>query len=206
MQLPADDYVVMLRVGDPGEVRLIRGDITEYHSDAIVNAANSDLLPGGGVCGAIHFKGGPEIARECGRLLRLDGPVPPGGAVATTAGRLTAKHVIHAVGPVWEGGFRGEAEILASAYQESIDVADNLKLASIAFPAISTGIYGYPLKEAAEISVATLAESVKAARHVVLASIVLFDRKTLDTFASAALNFAAANTPLYEVSIGILHA
>ena len=206
MQLPADDYVVMLRVGDPDEVRLIRGDITEYQSDAIVNAANSDLLPGGGVCGAIHFKGGPAIARECGRLLRMEGPVRPGCAVATTAGRLPAKHVIHAVGPVWEGGFRGEAKTLASAYREAVGVADALKLASIAFPAISTGIYRYPLNEAAAIAVSTLAESVRGARHVVLASIVLFDRNTLDTFASAALNLAAANKSQYDVSIGILHA
>src|SRR5678809_946945 len=98
---PSEEYEVTLRVGDPDEVRLLRGDLTEYPADAIVNAANSDLLPGGGVCGAIHHKGGPEIARECERLRRANGPVPPGKAVATTAGALKAKYVIHAVGPVW---------------------------------------------------------------------------------------------------------
>ena len=146
MQLP-EDYVVDLTVQDPPGCVCSGEIVPEYPADAIVNAANADLLPGGGVCGAIHYKGGPEIARECGRLRRMDGPLRPGQAVATTGGNLQVKYVIHAVGPVWEGGNRGEARALASVYRESMRVADDLKLANIAFPAISTGIYRYPLRE-----------------------------------------------------------
>src|SRR5271169_3161034 len=143
MDLPRDkDYAVMLRVGDPEEVRLVRSDLTKYPSDAIVNAANSELLPGGGVCGAIHRAGGPAIAEECGRIRSERGPLQPGQAVATTAGRLGAKYVIHAVGPVWQGGNHGEAEALSSCYRASMYIADELRLHSIAFPAISTGIFG----------------------------------------------------------------
>lgn len=140
--LPRDnDYTLHLKVSDPDEVRFFRGDLTEDPSDAIVNAANSDLLPGGGLCGAINYKGGAEIFRECGRIRRSKGPLAPGGAVPTTAGQLPSKYVIHAVGPVWEGGTRGEAGILARCYRESMRVADDLALHSIAFPAISTGMF-----------------------------------------------------------------
>src|SRR5437764_14950965 len=104
MGLPRDhEYDVSLQVADHGEIRLLRGDITQYPADAIVNAANSELLPGGGVCGAIHRAGGPLIADECRRIRSERGSLPAGQAVATTAGRLEAKHVIHAVGPVWHG-------------------------------------------------------------------------------------------------------
>src|SRR5437879_5663017 len=139
MGLPRDrEYEVSLQIGDRGEIRLLRGDITQYPSDAIVNAANSELLPGGGVCGAIHRAGGPLIADECRRILSERGRLAAGKAVATTAGDLPAKYVIHAVGPVWQGGDQGEAEVLASCYRESVRIADDLKLHSIAFPAIST--------------------------------------------------------------------
>src|SRR5258708_35270817 len=114
MDLPRDkDYMVHLHVGDPEGIRLVRGDLTQYPADAIVNAANSALLPGGGVCGAIHRAGGPAIAQECARQVRDRGEVAPGEAVATGAGDLTARYVIHTVGPVWQGGTRREPQMLA---------------------------------------------------------------------------------------------
>ena len=123
-------------------VEAVQGDITAESVDAIVNAANEQLAPGGGVCGAIHAAGGPSIAAECRRI----GHCPTGGAVATTAGDLPARFVIHAVGPVWQGGTRGEPDLLASAYTSALDEAVRVGARSVAFPAISTGIYGYPLE------------------------------------------------------------
>src|SRR2546421_297243 len=119
-------------------ITLLIGDITDEKADAIVNAANEHLAPGGGVCGAIHRCGGPQIWKECQAIIEKRGPVPPGFAVATTGGKLPARYVIHAVGPVWHGGSNGEPEMLASCYRESIRAADELKLVSIAFPSIST--------------------------------------------------------------------
>jgi O-acetyl-ADP-ribose deacetylase (regulator of RNase III) len=135
-------------------VRLLQGDITEQRVDAVVNAANRSLLGGGGVDGAIHRRGGPEILAACGALRegRYREGLPTGEAVATTAGRLPARSVIHTVGPVWEGGGRGEAEQLAAAYRSSLEVARAEGLRSVAFPAISTGVYGYPKREAAHIA------------------------------------------------------
>ena len=204
MDLPRDkNYQVAVRVGDPGEVRLLRGDITEYPVEAIVNAANSELLPGGGVCGAIHHAGGPAIAEECRRIRSERGPLPPGQAIATTAGRLPAKYVIHTVGPIWQGGDHGETGVLSSCYRESMRVADELKLHSIAFPAISTGIFGYPVEQAAWVAIPSLIESLRSAKHVVLVSVVLFDKATLDAFATAAIaqRKPASGHP-YEVLIG----
>jgi len=195
----------MLQVGDSGEIRLLRGDITTYPSDAIVNAANSELSPGGGVCGAIHRAGGPAIAEECRRIRSERGPVPPGGAVATTAGRLPAKYVIHAVGPVWYGGDRGEAKILSHCYRESIRVADELKLHSIAFPAISTGIFGYPVAEAAEAAIPSIIEGLVAATNLRLVSVVLFDKASLDTFAQVASRVKSPSGQTYQLSIGTNH-
>ena len=203
MDLPRDkDYTVSVLVGDPVEIRLVRGDITKYRSDAIVNAANSELLPGGGVCGAIHRGAGPAIAEECRRIRLERGPIPPGQAVATTAGRLEAKYVIHTVGPVWQGGDRGEAAVLSSCYRESIRIADELNLHSIAFPAISTGIFGYPVEQAAWVAIPSLIESLRAAKHVVMVFVVLFDKTTLEVFARTALaqREPASGRP-YKVSI-----
>ena len=196
----------MLRIGDPEEVRLLRGDITRYPSDAIVNAANSDLLPGGGVCGAIHRAGGPAIAEECRRLRAARGSVSPGHAVATTAGRLDAEYVIHTVGPVWQGGGYGEAQALSGCYRESMRLADELKLHSISFPAISTGIFGYPIEQAAWVTIPTVIESLRSAKNLVLVNIVLFDKTTLDVFAraAAAQRQPASGNP-YKVGIGIMN-
>ncbi len=127
-------------------------DITALDTDAIVNAANEALAPGGGVCGAIHRAAGPELARACARI----GGCPTGEARLTPGFRLGARYVIHAVGPVWRGGGVGEAELLASAYRSSLRLAEEHEIESIAFPAISTGIYGYPLAEATAIAVRTV--------------------------------------------------
>lgn len=135
-------------------VEILQGDITELTSDAIVNAANSSLMGGGGVDGAIHRKGGPSILKECERIrstLWNDG-LPPGNAVITTAGSLKAKYVIHTVGPVWQGGRSGEPEILANCYTNCLRLATLEHLRSISFPAISTGAYGYPIELAAKVA------------------------------------------------------
>jgi O-acetyl-ADP-ribose deacetylase (regulator of RNase III) len=133
-------------------IDIYQGDITALDIDAIVNAANERLAPGGGVCGAIHRAAGPELAEACARI----GRCPTGGARITPGFALRARHVIHAVGPVWQGGTEDEADSLASAYRSSLDLAKRHGLASIAFPAISTGVYGYPLTQATEIAVATV--------------------------------------------------
>jgi len=177
----------IMRVGDPEEVRILRGDITKYPSDAIVNAANCELLPGGGVCGAIHRAGGPAIAEECSRIRSERGPLSPGQAVATSAGNLEAKYVIHTLGPVWHGGDRGEPEALSKAYRESMRLADELKLHTMAFPAISTGIFGYPVDQAAWVAIPTVVESLRSASHLVLVSLLLFDQEAFHAFASTAM-------------------
>ena len=137
------------RVAAAGELTFVVGDLTTQEVDAIVNAANSSLLGGGGVDGAIHRAGGPEILAECRQL----GGCETGDAKATTGGRLSARWVIHAVGPVWRGGDRGEPELLASAHRRALEVAAELRARTVAFPAISCGIYGYPHELAAEVAV-----------------------------------------------------
>ena len=133
-------------------ITFVVGDLTAQEVDAIVNAANEALAPGGGVCGAIRRAGGDEIFDECARL----GGCATGDAKATGAGRLPARHVIHAVGPVWSGGEAGEPELLASAYRRSLEVAEELGCRTIAFPALSTGVYGYPPELAAPVAVAAV--------------------------------------------------
>jgi O-acetyl-ADP-ribose deacetylase (regulator of RNase III) len=162
-------------------IRLAEGDITRFEADAIVNAANSSLLGGGGVDGAIHRAGGPDILAEC----RLLGGCDTGDAKATTGGRLAARYVVHAVGPVWRGGGNGEAELLASCYRRSIEVADGLGCRSVAFPAISTGIYGYPLELAAEVAVGAAAAALAEHEDVEQVTFVLFDQRAYDAFAAA---------------------
>ena len=143
-------------------VRIIQSDIADQNVDAIVNAANSSLMGGGGVDGAIHRRGGPKILEEC-RMLRKKywpGGLPTGKAAVTGGGQLKARHVIHTVGPVWSGGDRGEAKELADCYTNSLSLAKEMKLESIAFPSISTGAYGYPIEAASRIALVTVKEFV----------------------------------------------
>lgn len=137
-------------------LQVVHGDITRMEVDAIVNAANSGLMGGGGVDGAIHGAGGPAIGNACRAIRDAQGGCPTGQAVITTGGLLPAPYVIHAVGPVWQGGGKGEAELLAACYRNSLALAESHNLSSIAFPAISCGIYGYPAEQAAAIAVAEL--------------------------------------------------
>ncbi len=133
-------------------IQLIKGDITQIAVDAIVNAANSSLLGGGGVDGAIHRAGGPSILEECKRIRDERGGCPTGQAVHTSAGNLKAKYIIHTVGPIWNGGNSGEPELLKNCYQNALGLAEQLNVKNLAFPNIGTGIYGYPKKEAAIIA------------------------------------------------------
>ena len=158
------------------------GDLTRETTDAIVNAANSSLLGGGGVDGAIHRAGGPAILEECRQIVSTIGRLPAGQAVITTGGRLGAKHVIHTVGPIYRDGRHGEPETLASCYRESIRVADEHKLKSVSFPAISTGAYGYPVNEAAPIALSSTVEALVAAQHVTTCRFVVFDAATLRAY------------------------
>ncbi|MFF8606025.1 O-acetyl-ADP-ribose deacetylase [Streptomyces sp. NPDC015346] len=163
------------------KITLVLGDITEQHVDAIVNAANSSLLGGGGVDGAIHRRGGPEILAEC-RALRAGhygGGLPTGHAVATTAGRLPARWVVHTVGPVWSRD-EDRSELLASCYHESLRVADELGARTVAFPAISTGAYGWPIGDAARIAVEAVRGAETAVEEV---RFVLFDESAYEAFA-----------------------
>lgn len=167
-------------------ILLEHGDITRVSADAIVNASNAHLTPGGGVSGAIHAAGGPAIAEEGRRVLERRGrPLEPGEAEATGAGRLPARHVIHVLGPVWHGGGRGEAEALASAYREAVRLADELGDATIAFPSVSTGIFGYPVGLAAPLAVRAVREALDAASRVREARFVLFDEATLRAYERA---------------------
>ncbi|MFG2770944.1 O-acetyl-ADP-ribose deacetylase [Streptomyces sp. NPDC048350] len=165
---------------------LVRGDITEQQVDAIVNAANSSLLGGGGVDGAIHRRGGPAILEECRKLRagHYGGGMRTGQAVATTAGRLDARWVIHTVGPVWSRE-EDRSEQLASCYRESLRVADELDARTVAFPAISTGIYGWPMDDGARIAVETVRAAATAVEEV---RFVLFDATAYAAFKSAVLS------------------
>jgi O-acetyl-ADP-ribose deacetylase (regulator of RNase III) len=161
-------------------------DITKETTDAVVNAANSSLLGGGGVDGAIHRAGGPSILAECRRIVAKIESLPAGRAVITTGGRMVAKYVIHTVGPIYRGGKSGEAEKLASCHRESIRLADEHGIKSLSFPAISTGAFGYPVAEAASIAISSTVEALVSTTHLTTVRFVLFDVATLQTYTRAA--------------------
>jgi O-acetyl-ADP-ribose deacetylase (regulator of RNase III) len=168
------------------KVSIVQGDVTGQATDAIVNAANSNLMGGGGVDGAIHRAGGPAILEECKKIVARQGRLPTGQAVITTGGNLKARYVIHTVGPVWHGGGRNEAELLGSAYYECLKLATENKLASISFPSISTGAYGYPVDEAAKIAVSIVVSFLKVqATSLKDVVFVLFDSRTYQSYRSA---------------------
>ena len=159
---------------------LLKGNIVEVRADAIVNAANSGLRGGGGVDGAIHRAGGPTIMEECRKI----GGCPTGSAVATSAGKLQARYVFHAVGPIYSGTSE-DAQLLASAYQSCLDLAEQHRISSIAFPALSTGVYGYPLDEAAPIALHTIIQHVQKATSLQQVVVVLFGGEAFEAFETA---------------------
>jgi len=163
------------------ELRASQVDITTLDVDAIVNAANAELRPGGGVCGAIHRAAGPELAGACAEI----GGCPTGEARITPGFNLSAKYVIHAVGPIWQGGDAGEAGLLAGAYRTALALARAHECRSIAFPAISTGIYGYPLEEATRIAVETVRAFGEDAGTIEQVHFACFDPQTLETYRRA---------------------
>ena len=160
------------------KLELVEGDITRQDTEAIVNAANSRLAGGGGVDGAIHRAGGPQIMAECKKI----GGCPTGEAVITSGGRLKAKYVIHAVGPVYRDGRHGEPELLAGAYKYSLKLASENKIKSIAFPSISTGAYGYPIKDAAKIALPAVIDYIKFHPEIELVRFVLFSGDAYRTY------------------------
>ena len=169
-------------------IRLVQSDITEADADAIVNAANSSLMGGGGVDGAIHRKGGSRILEECKRIratVWLNG-LPTGKAVITGGGQLKAKHVIHTVGPVWRGGLYGEPELLADAYKNSLRLAVANKLRTIAFPSISTGAYGYPIERASRVALKTVKQFLGREDKLEEVIFVLFGKPDFNIYSVAA--------------------
>ena len=164
------------------KLSLIQGDITKQDTDAIVNAANSGLMGGGGVDGAIHRAGGPAILEECKKIRSERGRLPTGQAVITTGGNLKARYVIHTVGPVWRGGQEGEPDLLASAYRESLQHAVENGVKTVSFPSISTGVYGYPVKQAAQVALQTVIDFTNEDNALSEIYFVLFDSTTYNVY------------------------
>jgi O-acetyl-ADP-ribose deacetylase len=165
-------------------IEILQGDITKVHVDAIANAANSSLLGGGGVDGAIHRAGGPAILEECRQIVARQGGCKTGEAVITTAGNLPAQYVIHTVGPVWNGGHQGERDKLASCYKNSLTIAIQHNCATIAFPNISTGVYRFPKAEAAEIAVNTVLQFLEKDTLFSKVLFVCFDEENYNLYRS----------------------
>jgi len=170
------------------KIRLVQGDITEVDTDAIVNAANSTLMGGGGVDGAIHRRGGPKILEECKCIRATEWPdgLPTGKAVMTSGGNLKANCVIHTVGPFWRGGTRGESDLLAETYTNSLKLAVSKRLRTIAFPSISTGAYGYPIEKASRIAIATVKKSLEKEDRLDRIVFALFTKHDLEIYREAA--------------------
>src|SRR6185437_8011777 len=175
-------YGVRYRIGSKATLELAMGDITDETTDAIVNAANSGLLGGGGVDGAIHAAAGQSLLAECKKIREQRGPLPPGQAVTTSGGKLKARYVIHTVGPVWQGGKINEPQILESCYCNSMEQANLRACASVSFPSISTGAFGYPVRSAAQIALRTIADLLHEPRSVRLVRFVLFDENTYQAY------------------------
>jgi O-acetyl-ADP-ribose deacetylase (regulator of RNase III) len=191
----AQDFTIRLVLEDDKVIEFFGpGEITRETTSAIVNAANSSLLGGGGVDGAIHRAGGPGILAECRQIVGKIGSLSAGKAVITTGGKLPAKFVIHTVGPIYHGGDQGEAGKLASCHRECVRLADEHALESLSFPAISTGAYGYPVAQAAPIAIASTIEALVSAHHVTKIRFVLFDIATLRAYERAAEKFCSSNT------------
>jgi O-acetyl-ADP-ribose deacetylase len=179
-------HSVRYRIGSKATLELAMGDITDETTDAIVNAANSSLLGGGGVDGAIHQAAGPSLLAECRKIREQRGPLPPGQAAITTGADLKAQYVIHTVGPVWQGGKVNEPQILESCYCNSIEQANAKGCTSISFPSISTGAFGYPVGAAAQIALRAIADLLHDPKSVKLIRFVLFDERTYKAYAAAA--------------------
>lgn len=163
-------------------ISIIQGDITKLEVDAIVNAANASLMGGGGVDGAIHQAGGPSILKECREIIFREGPCPTGHAVITTAGNLPSKYVIHTVGPVWKGGKSDEEQLLERAYLNSLKLAHRYDIVSIAFPNISTGVYGFPKQKAAEIAIRTVTQFLSNNHQISKVYFICFDRENYELY------------------------
>jgi O-acetyl-ADP-ribose deacetylase (regulator of RNase III) len=164
------------------QIKLIFGDITKLEVDAIVNAANSSLMGGGGVDGAIHNAGGPQILAECREIVVRQGRCATGNAVITSGGNLPAKFVIHAVGPIWRGGNNNEVGLLQNAYLNSLKLALGNGVETIAFPNISTGVYGFPKSKAAEIAIRTVSEFLSGNNQLKLVYFVCYDQENFDLY------------------------
>jgi O-acetyl-ADP-ribose deacetylase (regulator of RNase III) len=174
------------RIGTKAVLELAVGNITDESTDAIVNAANSSLLGGGGVDGAIHRSAGPALLEECKKIREQRGPLPAGQAITTSGANLKARYVIHTVGPVWQGGTRNEPQILESCYCHSLEEANRKYCASVSFPSVSTGAFGYPVDAAARIALQAVADVLQDPQSVKLVRFVLFDERTFKAYARAA--------------------
>jgi O-acetyl-ADP-ribose deacetylase len=187
------------RIGTKAALELVMGNITDQSTDAIVNAANSSLLGGGGVDGAIHRAAGPALLAECKKIRDQRGPLPAGQAVTTAGANLRARYVIHTVGPVWQGGNRNEPQVLESCYCHALEEANRRSCTSVSFPSISTGAFGYPVEAAAEIAVRTVADLLHPPESVTLVRFVLFDQRTHQAYARAAGELSR-NFPHLEIA------
>jgi O-acetyl-ADP-ribose deacetylase (regulator of RNase III) len=187
------------RIGLEATLELAMGDITQETTDAIVNAANSSLLGGGGVDGAIHRAAGPDLLAECKKIREQRGTLPPGQAVTTPGAKLKARYVIHTVGPVWQGGKVNEPQILESCYCNSMEEANLRSCLSVSFPSVSTGAFGYPVHAAAQIALRAIADLLHVPKSVKLVRFVLFDQKTYKAYAAAAEKLGR-DFPHYQIT------
>jgi O-acetyl-ADP-ribose deacetylase (regulator of RNase III) len=194
-------HSVRYRIGSKATLELVMGNITDETTDAIVNAANSSLLGGGGVDGAIHKAAGPALLAECKRIREQRGPLPPGQAVTTSGADLNVRYVIHTVGPIWQGGKVNEPQILESCYCNSMEQANLKACNSVSFPSVSTGAFGYPVGPAAQIALRVIADLLHDPKSVKLVRFVLFDERTYKAYAAAAEELSS-DFPHYKIKAG----